>query len=166
MSRLLGHDRPAATLADVTQVPWSELRDTSGSAAAIPFLLAAVASGDAAVARGALERLRNRICQYGFVVDQATAATVPFLWDLAQRPQVTCRPQILHLLRNIAEARQWETTAAAYPKLRRHHGHYVDWECAARRAVRDHAGALPRLLGERDAELVRAAEELASSLAG
>ncbi|MGW2721785.1 hypothetical protein [Streptomyces sp. NPDC001492] len=165
MSMLVGHDRPAATLGDVAQVPWREIKDTTGSAAAIPFLLAALASGDAGAARTALDRLRNRICRYGFVVDQATAVTVPFLWHLAQRPEVTCRAQILDLLRKIAGARQWETTAAAYPKLRRRHGHYVVWEDAARRAVRAHSAAIPRLLNDQDAELVHATEELASALA-
>ena len=166
MSSRVRHDPPAATLGHVSHVPWRELKDATGSAAAIPFLLAALASGDEAAARTALERLRNRICQYGFVVDQATAVTVPFLWDLAERPQVTCRVQILHLLRNIAGAHQWETAAAAYPKACRGHSDYVAWEDAARRAVHAHSGAIPRLLNERDAELVNATEELASALAG
>ncbi|MFI1567137.1 hypothetical protein ACH4ZX_29510 [Streptomyces sp. NPDC020490] len=156
---------PAPVFGDLVRVPWSDIEDATGSAAAIPFLLAAIASGDPAAADTALDRLRHRICQYGFVVGQATAVTVPFLWDLAQRPQVTCRARILRLLKNIADARQWETTAAAYPKLRRHHNDYVEWESAARRAVRDQSGAIPRLLAERNAELVQATRELASALA-
>ena len=165
MTAHLRHDHPPITLGDVTRVPWHDMRDATGSAAAIPFLLAALASGDTAASNTALTGLRNRICRYGFVVDQATAVTVPFLWDLVQRPQVTCRAQILHLLRNIAGARQWETTAAAYPKLRHRHGDHIAWEDAARRAVRDHRDAIPRLLADRDTELVRATEELATTLA-
>lgn len=165
MTAHLRHDHPPTTLGDVTRVPWHDIKDATGSAAAIPFLLAALASGDTAAASTALAGLRNRICRYGFVVDQATAVTVPFLWDLAQRPQVTCRAQILHLLRNIAGARQWETTAAAYPKLRRRHADHIAWEDAARRAVRDHSDAIGRLLADRDTELVRATEELATTLA-
>ncbi|MDH6220376.1 hypothetical protein [Streptomyces pseudovenezuelae] len=157
--------KPSATLGDVRHVPWHDIKDATGSAAAIPFLLAAIASGDPAAATSGLDRLQNRICQYGFVVGQATAVTVPFLWDLAQRPQVTCRVQILHLLRNIAGARQWGTTADAYPKLRRHRDNYVEWESAARRAVRADGGAIPRLLTERDTALVHATEELAGALA-
>ncbi|WP_428933836.1 hypothetical protein [Streptomyces sp. ACT015] len=152
---------PAATLHDVGRVPWHDLRDATGSAAAIPLLLAAIASGDDAAARTGVDRLRHRICQYGFVVVEATPVTVPFLWHLAQRPQVTCRSQLLGLLRSIAGARQWETVAAASPKVRRHHDDHIGWESAARRAVRDHGGAIPRLLADRDADLVRAAEELA-----
>jgi hypothetical protein len=157
--------KPTATLRDVGLVSWHDIADASGSAAAIPFLLAAIASGDDAAAQDALDRLRHRICQYCFVVGQATAVTVPFLWDLAQRPETTCRVQILQLLRNIADARQWEITAAAYPKLRRHHGDYVEWESAARHAVRAQRSVLPRLLAERDSELVHATKELATTLA-
>ncbi|MFI8234748.1 hypothetical protein ACIGDI_38725 [Streptomyces sp. NPDC085900] len=157
-------ERLPVRLRDVGLVSWRDIEDVSGSAAAIPFLLAAVASGDEPAARNALERLQHRICQYGFVVGQATAVTVPFLWDLAQRPQTTCRAQILRLLRKIADARQWETTVAAYPKLRRHHGDHVEWECAARSAVRAQRGVIPSLLAEPDAEVVHATKELAATL--
>jgi hypothetical protein len=146
-----GHDRSAATLGDIAHVPRREIKDTTRCAAAIPFLLAVLASGDARAARTALERPRNRICRYGFVVDRATAATVRFLCDPAQHPEVTCRAQILDLLRSSAAARQWETTAAAHPKPRRHHGHDVASKDAARRAVHAHSGAIPRLLNEQEA---------------
>lgn len=165
MNARLAEGKATGTLTDVGRVPWHDIKDATGSAAAIPFLLAAIASGDAAAAKTALDRLRNRICQYGFIVGQATATTVPFLWDLAQHPQITCRVQILQLLRNIADARQWQTTADAYPKLRNHHDNYVVWEREARQAVRARRSAIPRLLTERDTELVHATEELASTLA-
>ncbi|MFJ2607835.1 hypothetical protein ACIQOU_03480 [Streptomyces sp. NPDC091279] len=164
MSAPLRDKTPPAAFCDVGQVPWRDIRDATGCAAAIPFLLAAIASGDDAAARAGLDRLRHRICQYGFVVGQATPVTVPFLWDLAQRPQVTCRAQILRLLRSIADAREWETVAAASPKVRRHHDDHLAWESAAHHAVHAHGGAIPRLLAERDTELVRATEELASTL--
>jgi hypothetical protein len=149
---------------NVTQVPWHELSDSTGSAAAIPFLLAAIACGDPGGARQALDRLADRICEFGFVVGQATAATVPFLWQLARQPQVTCRPQLLRLLGNIADARQWQTTAAAYPKLLRHHGHCVRWERSARQAVCAGRDALPALLADRDPGTASAAADLAAVL--
>jgi len=153
-------------LKDLGHVPWETIKDSSGSAEAIPVLLHDVACGDGPTARAALGDLRERICQYGFVVDQATAATVPFLWELARLPQVTCRVEIVHLLKNIADARQWENTASAYPKLRNYPHDYVGWERQARRAVRADRGALHQLLAEQDTELVEAASELASALAG
>ncbi|MGX4694183.1 hypothetical protein [Streptomyces sp. JNUCC 63] len=155
----------AAPLSALGRVPWNEIRDSTGSAAAIPLLLADVACGDAGTARAALEELRKRICQYGFVVEQATAATVPFLWELAQLPRVTCRPQIIQLLKNIADARQWESVAAVYPKVLNRRENPVVWERRARQAVRARSGALPALLADRDQDIARATTELADALA-
>lgn len=152
-------------LAALNQVPWHQIQDSTGSAAAIPGLLVRVASDDAESARAALDELRKRICQYGFVVEQATAATVPFLWELAQSPEVTCRPRIIQLLKSIAGARQWESTAAAYPKLLNRRENPVVWERKARQAVRARRGALDRLMDESDTEITRATTELARALA-
>ncbi|MFJ8544022.1 hypothetical protein ACIRFH_18720 [Streptomyces sp. NPDC093586] len=156
--------RTAPLLAGLDRVPWSEIQDSTGSAAAVPRLLDQVARGDAETARTALAELRKRICQYGFVVEQATAATVPFLWELAQWPQVNCRAQIIELLKNIADARQWETTATAYPKLLNRRENPVAWERAARQAVRARRDELERLLAEDDSEITRATTELARTL--
>src|SRR5690242_9363630 len=82
----VAHTTPLAAL---SRVPWGEIQDSTGCASAIPLLLNSVAWGDRETADAALGDLRRRICQYGFVVEQATAATVPFLWELAQLPQVT-----------------------------------------------------------------------------
>lgn len=153
-----------APLAALGHVPWPEIKDSTGSAAAIPFLLTTVARGDADSAGSALGQLRRRICQFGFIVDEATAATVPFLWELVRRPEVTCRPQILQLLKSIADTRQWETTAVAYPKLLHHPDNYVAWERAARDAVHAQRDVLPQLLTERDTEIVRATTELVATL--
>ncbi|MCX4917648.1 MULTISPECIES: hypothetical protein [unclassified Streptomyces] len=155
----------ATPLENLEHVSWEEIKDSSGSAQAIPLLLNAVAWGDEPTARAALHDLRERICQYGFVVEQATAATVPFLWELVELPQVTCRVQIVQLLKDIADARQWERTARAYPKLLNRRENYVGWEREARQAVRARRGALQHLLDEPDTELVRVTTELASALA-
>jgi hypothetical protein len=151
-------------LTAVGRVPWGDIQDSTGSAAAIPLLLNGIAWGDAETARVALDDLRKRICQYGFVVEQATAATVPFLWELAQLPQVTCRAQIIQLLKSIADARQWESTAAVYPKLLNHRENHVVWERAARQAVRARHGDLGQLMADGDTEVARATTELARSL--
>lgn len=151
-------------LGALDEVPWHEIQDSTGSADAIPGLLADIAHGSADTATAALGELRKRICQYGFVVEQATAATVPFLWELAQSPQVTCRPQIIRLLASIAEARQWEHTASAYPKLLNHRENPVVWERAARQAVHARRGAVRSLLKEQDTEIARAGTELARTL--
>jgi hypothetical protein len=153
-----------APLRDLARVPWSRLRDSRGSAAAVPSLLDLMARGEDAVARTALAELRERVCQYGFVVEQATAPTVPFLWEIASLPTAACRAGIVDLLRNIAEARQWELTAASYPKLLRRGEDWVGWERQARRAVRADRHLLAPLLTENDRELVTAASALARTL--
>ncbi|MEV7995437.1 hypothetical protein AB0O67_27135 [Streptomyces sp. NPDC086077] len=154
----------ATPLRALGEVPWRDIRDSTGSAAAIPLLLNTIAWGGPGSAGRALDELRDRICQYGFVVEQATAATVPFLWELAQLPEVTCRPRIIQLLRNIADARQWEHTATAYPKLLNHRENHVVWERAARRAVHARRGVLGQLMAEEDAEVAGASAELARTL--
>lgn len=153
-----------APLMALERVPWRDIQDSTGCAAAIPLLLSSVAWGDPRTARAALADLRTRICQYGFVVEQATAATVPFLWELAQLPQVTCRAEIIQLLKNIADARQWESTAAVYPKLLNHRENPVVWERKARQAVHDRRGDLRGLMAEKDTEIARATTELARTL--
>ncbi|MEU6476388.1 hypothetical protein ABZ858_05755 [Streptomyces sp. NPDC047017] len=155
----------ATALSALEEVPWGDIQDSSGCAAGIPRLLRGMAQDDAETARAALDELRTRVCQYGFVVEQATAATVPFLWELAQLPQVTCRPQIIQLLKNIADARQWESVAAVYPKLLNHRENPAEWERRARQAVRSRPGALRTLLAEQDGEIARATSELADALA-
>ncbi len=57
---------------------------------------------------------------------------------------MSCRAQIIQLLKNIADARQWETTATAYPKLLNHRENPVAWERAARQAVRARRDGLER----------------------
>ncbi len=151
-------------LTGAARVDWSGLRDSTGSATAIPLLLNSVAWGSPETAAAALKDLRERICQYGFVVEQATAATVPFLWELARLPRVTCRAQILHLLKNIADTRQWESIAGAYPKLLNHRENPAAWERAAREAVHAHRDALDALVSEDDTEIAHATAELARTL--
>ncbi|MEU3791703.1 hypothetical protein [Streptomyces fructofermentans] len=165
-----GRQEPSTGMATITpltamgRVSWSEMRDSTGSATAIPLLLSSVAWGSAETAATALKDLRERICQYGFVVEQATAATVPFLWELAQLPQVTCRPQILLLLKNIADTRQWESIADAYPKLLNHRENPAAWERAAREAVHARQDAIDVLMSEDDTEIAHATTELARTL--
>ncbi|MER5914009.1 hypothetical protein ABT124_26900 [Streptomyces sp. NPDC001982] len=151
-------------LSTVGDVPWHEIKDSTGSAEGIPLLLHTAAWGTPDAARRALGQLRARICQYGFVVEQATAATVPFLWELAQLPSVTCRAQIIDLLGSIAAARQWEDTAAVYPKLLNHRENHVVWERKAREAVRSRRGLIQLLAAGENAEIARATKKLARAL--
>ena len=77
---------------------------------------------------------------------------------------MTCRAPILNLLRNIADTRQWESIADAYPKLLNHRENPAVWERAAREAVHAHQDALDVLVSEDDTEIVHATTELARTL--
>ncbi|MFF6994409.1 hypothetical protein ACFY93_05540 [Streptomyces sp. NPDC008313] len=152
-------------LKTVKRVPWSRLQDSNGPAsAAIPALLNLVAWGNAAAAESALHDLRERVCQYGFVVQEATTATVPFLWELVQAPHITCRADVLTLLKDIYEARQWEDLVSAGPAPRGYEDR-VRWERDAREAVRAGIAAAQALRGDPDTVIARAAAELAQALA-
>ncbi|MEU3986273.1 hypothetical protein AB0F77_40510 [Streptomyces sp. NPDC026672] len=153
--------QPLSTVGDVS---WHAIKDSTGSAEAIPLLLHTIAWGAGEAAADAVVQLRGRICQYGFVVEQATAATVPFLWELAQLPTVTCRAQVIELLGSIAAARQWEDTAAVYPKLLNHRENHVVWERKAREAVRSRRGLIHHLATGENPEIARATRQLARAL--
>ncbi|MET8824465.1 hypothetical protein ABZX40_07890 [Streptomyces sp. NPDC004610] len=164
------HEPPTAgatrpdPLGSLGEVPWQLIQDATGSATAVPRLLNRIAWGSRDTAERALAELRDRICQFGFVVHQATAAVVPYLWDLARLPHVRVRPQLIELLGAVAAARQWETTAAAYPKFLNHQEKHVVWERAARQAVHARRELLRPLLADKDPEVTAAAGELARRL--
>ncbi|MER6690993.1 hypothetical protein [Streptomyces minutiscleroticus] len=148
----------------IRRVPWNELEDSIGPAAAtIPGLLNLVAWGDSATAESALEDLRDRVCQYGSFVHQATAPVVPFLFELARGPQVTCRPKVLGLLKDIGQARQWETAASTLVRSRGCAEH-ARWEREARTAVRAGLSIARHLENEPDAAVSEAASELTRAL--
>ncbi|MEU9337655.1 hypothetical protein AB0D49_31585 [Streptomyces sp. NPDC048290] len=159
---------PSATRPDplrsLGEVPWQVIKDSSGSATAVPRLLNKIAWGNRDTAEAAVGELRDLICQFGFVVHQATAAVVPYLWDLALLPHVKVRPQLIRLLAAVAVARQWETTAVAYPKLLNHRENHVVWERAARQAVRARRDQVRALLTDKDPEVMAAASELAQRI--
>ncbi len=81
------------TLKNLRDVPWRDLQDSTGSATGIPFLLAAITTGDEATAVAALARLRQRICQYGFVVDRPPPPRSPSCgnWSSSLKSPAVCR---------------------------------------------------------------------------
>jgi hypothetical protein len=126
-------------LKGVSRVRWGELRDADGApAAGIPALLSRIAYGDDETAVLALDELGDRVCSLGFVVGEATAATVPFLLELAGAPTpfVPCKAELLELLENIVRTEQWHSCAAAAGGPRRvNYQEQPGWEVASRAAV-------------------------------
>jgi hypothetical protein len=141
-------------------VSWGELGESSGSAAGVPSLLAKVAWGGPADSLLALDDLRFRLCRDGIAVEEATAAAVPLLWELAQAPQVTCRPEILRFLHEIWCSRAWSRAAANSPE----YALKVEWERSAHRAVRAELVAARRLLLDPDSEVAQAARLLLTAI--
>jgi len=125
-------------LKGIPGVRWGDLRDARHAPAGeIPPLLSRVAYGGVETALAALDELGDRICGLGFVVGEVTAATVPFLLELAAAPRLTCRAELLELLGNIVRADQWHSAAAAAGggPGRPSYAEQLDWEVASRAAV-------------------------------
>lgn len=144
-------------------IPWGELGDASGSAAEVPSLLAKVAWGGQADSILALDDLRFRLCRDGMAVEEATAAAVPLLWELAQAPQVPCRSEILRFLQEIWRSRAWSRAAAALPDSASY-ALKVEWERIAHRTVRAEAVVAHQLMRDRDTEVAEAAQQLVTAL--
>ncbi|MES9537352.1 MULTISPECIES: hypothetical protein [unclassified Actinomadura] len=125
--------------------------------------MAKVAWGGPAESALALDDLRFRLCRDGIAVEEATAAAVPLLWELAQAPQVACRSEILRFLHEIWCSRAWSRAAAESPGS----PDYVlkaNWERSAHRAVRAGVLTARRLVLDPDIEVAWAAQQLVTAL--
>ncbi|MGW2395921.1 hypothetical protein ACWCYY_05155 [Kitasatospora sp. NPDC001664] len=148
-------------LKGIHAVRWHELQDACGPARDVPDLLSRAAWGDAPSSRDAIDRLKDHICELGFVVREATAPAIPFLVELAEAPHIQCRPEILDLLLSIARANQWSNAAAAMPSDRA--GNYaepLDWERACRSALHDAAPSLQKLASSLETEVAQPARKI------
>ncbi|MFF8468890.1 hypothetical protein YW3DRAFT_01483 [Streptomyces sp. MnatMP-M77] len=83
-------------------VRWHELRHAYGSASQVPGVLSRIAWGDAPTSDEALSDLERWIGTPP--VFDSTAATVPFLWELAVTDTVRDRAGVLDLLATILAA--------------------------------------------------------------
>ncbi|MEU8122202.1 hypothetical protein AB0C21_26145 [Spirillospora sp. NPDC049024] len=111
----------------------------------------------------ALDDLRFRLCRDGIAVEEATAAAVPLLWELAQAPQVACRSEILRFLHEIWCSRAWSRAAADSPGSP-DHVLKAGWERSAHRAVGAGVLAARRLVLDPDIEVGRVAQRLLAAL--
>ncbi|MBB1244439.1 hypothetical protein GL263_12830 [Streptomyces durbertensis] len=148
------------SLKGVSRVRWAELTDATGSATDLPGLLGRIAWGNADVAQDAVDQLGDRVCELGFVVQEATPHVVPFLLELVADPAVTCRAELLALLTRVYEANQWESAAAAAPSHAANYEAKVDWEQRSRTAVAAGAEVFAQLVLSAEPEVARLAGEL------
>ncbi|MFB6818316.1 hypothetical protein ACFCV8_27610 [Streptomyces sp. NPDC056347] len=134
-------------LKGMSRVRWHELSHAYGSAEEVPGRLARVARGDASAAASALSDLGLWLGE--LAVFDATAAAVPFLWDLAVTESVTDRTGVIQLLRTILEH-------ANPPR--------PDVQYAAHRAVFDGRRLAESLTGDEDATVRTPARDLLAAM--
>jgi hypothetical protein len=153
-------------LKDLQRVQWTSLQAAGeASARAVPALLSKAAWSDCDTARLAVDELGDLVCELGFVVQEATAPTVPFLVELAGAPHTTCKADVLELLRKIFTGRQWSAASQAFSS--RHDTHLarqVGWEAAAQEAVVAGRGVFEGLTASVDPDVADAAAKLLQSI--
>lgn len=131
------------------RVRWAELSHAYGSAEDVPGRLSRVAWGDKRTAGLALSDLGLWLGE--LAVFDATAAAVPFLWDLAAADTVTVRPDVLELLATVLHH-------ANPPRL--------EVQYAAHRAVLDGEGKAESLTQDRGTAVRTAALGLLAAING
>ncbi|MFJ4838283.1 hypothetical protein [Streptomyces sp. NPDC088746] len=136
-------------LRDMRHVQWHELRHAQGSASQVPGLLSRIAWGDSESAEDALSDLGRWIG--AMAVFDATAATVPFLWELAAMESVKDRVGVLGLLGTI---------------LAHGHTHHPGWTRDAHLAVLAGRTTAERLATDGDPAVSAAAGTLLTACAG
>jgi len=95
-------DEGLAMLDGLDTVDWSSLRHAYGEATDVPALLRALLSVDSKAREEAVYELFGNIWHQGTVYS-ASAAAVPFLYELLSAPEVQDKPAIALLLASIAE---------------------------------------------------------------
>ncbi|TYR64525.1 hypothetical protein [Streptomyces parvus] len=118
-------------LGAMRNVRWHELQHAYGSASQVPGVLSRIAWGDAPSSDEALNDLERWIGTPP--VFDSTAATVPFLWELAATDTVRDRAGVLDLLSTILAAGNPEHPA---------------WTRAAHDAVAEGRGTAVRLAAD------------------
>ncbi|SCF69518.1 hypothetical protein [Streptomyces sp. Cmuel-A718b] len=118
-------------LGAMRNVRWHELQHAYGSASQVPGVLSRIAWGDAPSSDEALNDLERWIGTPP--VFDSTAATVPFLWELAATDTVRDRAGVLDLLSTILAAGNPEHPA---------------WTRAAHGAVAEGRGTAVRLAAD------------------
>ncbi|MFG2428868.1 hypothetical protein [Streptomyces sp. NPDC048590] len=136
-------------LVGMRHVRWHELCHAQGSASQVPGMLSRIAWGDSETAEDALSDLGQWIG--ALAVFDATAATVPFLWELAAVETVKDRVGVLELLGTI---------------LAGGHAHHPEWTRDAHTAVIAGRPTAERLASGGDPAVSTAAEKLLGALGG
>ncbi|MFD8219956.1 hypothetical protein ACFV2U_41315 [Streptomyces sp. NPDC059697] len=154
-------------LKGLQRVQWGDLGAARGATAGdIPALLSKAAWSDEGTASMAVDELADLICELGFVVQEATAPTVPFLVELAGATHMACKADVLALLLKVFNGRQWSAAAeAAPPKYDSNYTEQVGWEAASKQAERAGQPIFRELARSTDPQFAEAAAELLQAIA-
>lgn len=154
-------------LKGLQRVRWGDLGAARGATArAIPALLAKAAWADEETASTAVDELADLILELGFVVQEATAPTVPFLIELAGAPDVAGKADVLALLLGVFNGRQWSAAAeAASAKCAGNYAEQVGWEAASQQAVKAGQAVFKELAGSAGPQVAEVATELLRTIA-
>lgn len=99
-------------LEGLAAIDWTDLRHAYGNAGDVPALLHALASDESTVRDEALSGLFSNILHQGTVYS-ATAAAVPFLYELLSASSVSSKSDVAFLIACIASARAEDSTMHA-----------------------------------------------------
>lgn len=151
--------------ASINTIDWPSLTHAYGPAADVPGQLRALLSPHKGTWDAALGKLYGNIW-HQHTVYEASAPAAACLIDIAARPEVRCRPEILQLLRLIAEGTSYHDVhgdsilfgaESKTPAWREKVERELGWVRAARAAVRDGVPTFIALLADADAETRAAA---------
>jgi hypothetical protein len=106
----------------LNEVDWSSLRHAYGPATDVPGLLRALLSASADERKHAIGQLFGNIWHQGTIYP-ATAAAVPWLYELLSEPVVEAKSELALLLASIAVGRgYWEVHATVVDALKQSRG--------------------------------------------
>lgn len=107
-------------------IPWQDLRHACGAAEDVPGLLRALAESESE-RHEALSELFTKIWHQGTVYE-ASAYAVPFLIQLAARPELDGRPDILGLIGALAEGQSYLAVHATHDEFGRRERERPDFQ--------------------------------------
>ncbi|MFZ1324575.1 MAG: HEAT repeat domain-containing protein [Candidatus Contendobacter sp.] len=129
-------------LENLDHVDWSSLEHAYGEASDVPDLLRSLLATDSEVREEAIYELFGNIWHQGTVYP-ASAAAVPFLYELLTAPDVRDKPNIAHLLASIADGVGYLEVHAAHERGE------ANW----RKILAESGKTLERELGRERAEI-------------
>jgi len=91
-------------LEKLDDIAWETLKHAYGQAGDIPDAIRGLTSPDPEIWVAAVQTLYDALCHQTCTIYEATAPSIPFLFELMTDPTVRCRGNIIHLVGDMARA--------------------------------------------------------------